>query len=176
MPNVPFTIISDTREPDETCWQFPEHVKVERRKIDAGDYGVREILWLRGIPGVVIERKTLDDLVSTLIYGADRFGDELALLRGCPLASIVVEATLDDILRGRYVSKATPQSVIGRLAAFARRTRIMVHFAGSRDAAEEWAYRWFKGAVDDAVFDARALGMQFPRRLKAVTEEIEGEE
>ena len=84
---------------------------------------------------VAIERKSLDDFVQTLIHAQDRFARELGLLRSYPRAWIVVEATLDDVLQGRYASRAHPQSVLALTAALMARYGIPVLFASDRPSA-----------------------------------------
>jgi hypothetical protein len=51
---------------------------------------------------VAVERKTLDDFVSTGIRSRKRFARELRRLSGYDAACVVVEADLWDILGGRF--------------------------------------------------------------------------
>ena len=68
---APVTLIVDTREQEP--YSFDSRlVVVERRALPAGDYSVA------GMEGVVaVERKTLDDFVSTVIHQRARFRREL---------------------------------------------------------------------------------------------------
>ena len=61
------TLIADTREQEPFSFDS-RLVVVERRALPAGDYSVA------GMEGVVaVERKTLDDFVSTVIHQRARF-------------------------------------------------------------------------------------------------------
>jgi ERCC4-type nuclease len=64
---------------------------------------------------VAVERKTLEDFVSTGIRSRKRFTRELRRLCGYDAACVVVQADLRDILGGRYRSEAHPNAVLGAL-------------------------------------------------------------
>ena len=96
-------VIVDTRE--QRPYVFEGSV---RKALPAGDYS------LEGLETqFAIERKSLDDWVSTVIHDANRFAAELAKLREYQIAVIVIEGGLSDILSGNYKSKATPHSLLG---------------------------------------------------------------
>jgi ERCC4-type nuclease len=70
----PVTVLVDTREQEP--YSFDARLVVtERRTLPAGDYSVA---CLEGVVGV--ERKTLDDFVSTVIHSRRRFREELKRL------------------------------------------------------------------------------------------------
>jgi ERCC4-type nuclease len=69
---------------------------VVRRALPAGDYSIEGLE-----DSVAVERKTLEDFVSTVIRSRKRFTRELQRLAGYEAACIVVEADLSDILGGR---------------------------------------------------------------------------
>ena len=126
---APITLIADTREQDE--YSFDSRlVVVERRALPAGDYSVA------GLEGVVaVERKTLDDFVSTVIHSRERFREELRKLTGYRAACVVVEAGLLKVLQGRYRGGAHPNAVLGSALAIILDHRIPVFFCSSRQAA-----------------------------------------
>lgn len=104
---VPIRIVVDTREKEPYSFSSGG-VEAARRKLEAGDYS------LEGYESrVAVERKSLNDFVSTVIHHRSRFERELERLAGFEAACIVVEASLDDVLQGRYFSAAHPSSILG---------------------------------------------------------------
>ena len=125
-------VVVDTRE--QRPYAFPrDRVTTFRRMLPAGDYS------LVGLETVVaVERKTLDDLVSTVIHGRDRFRRELERLATYDAACVVVEGDLTDIMQHRYRSKAHPHSVLGLITAIFIRHRIPVLFCSNRTCANRF--------------------------------------
>ncbi len=120
-------ILIDTREKDEYTF---DGITTLRSKLDAGDYSVS------GMENrISVERKNLDDFVSTVIYQKERFHRELCALAGMEYSAIVVEASLPDILEHRYKSAVNPLSVIGAAVAIMVEYRIPVVFCGNRQIA-----------------------------------------
>ena len=73
-----------------------------------------------------------------MIHDATRFAAELRKLAGMDAASVVVEANLDDVLRGRHedaLRSVAPQAVLGTALHIALRWGIPVYWCGSRQAA-----------------------------------------
>jgi DNA excision repair protein ERCC-4 len=124
-----FRIVIDTRE--QAPWDFD--CPTVRRKLDAGDYSVD------GLEDVVaVERKSLKDFVSTVIHDFPRFAAELEQLAGHEAACVVVEAELDDVLRGRAADDlrgAAPESVLGAAVHITLRYGVPVFWCGRRQAA-----------------------------------------
>ena len=122
-------LIIDTRE--QAPFNFPEDVvSVTRRALPAGDYT------LEGLEDLaVVERKSLDDLVQSLIRNWDRFHRELRKLQSIPGACVVVEAGLNDLLSHRYTSGVHPSAVLGAVLSVIVDFRVPVYFCGSRPAA-----------------------------------------
>lgn len=123
------TIVIDSRE--QRPYSFAAEVAGSVRKaLPAGDYS------LEGQEMVVaIERKAMADFISTVIHARDRFLRELAVLRRYRYAWIVVEGSLDDLLRGRYQSRATPQALLGLTMLIMVRYGVPVLFAHDRPCA-----------------------------------------
>ena len=125
----PATIIIDTREQEPYSFD-PRLVAAVRRALPAGDYSVA------GLEGcVVVERKTLDDLVSTVIHARKRFRDELRKLAGYRAACVVVEAGMSDVPLQRYRGEAHPNAVLGNALSIILDFRVPVFFCGNRQAA-----------------------------------------
>lgn len=154
----PCVIIQDTREPSPTeAGAFKPYIlgtgkgtkgpaqwalQIERRKLDTGDYS---------LPGfetmVTLERKSLSDLLGTL-FGAtsdsvgdgranlERFRRELDRMRSFKRAAIVVEASMQQVLKGDYRSTVLPQSVLGAVNAIFIDYGVPTIWAGDRSGAE----------------------------------------
>ena len=119
-------IVVDTREKEEYSFACP----TVRRKLEAGDYSVEGLEH-----EVAVERKTLDDFVSTVIHSRERFRKELAKLANYRAACVVVEAGLIDVLLARYRGDAHPNAVLGSALSIILDFRIPVFFCSSRQAA-----------------------------------------
>jgi DNA excision repair protein ERCC-4 len=134
------TLIADTREQEP--YSFDSRlVVVERRALPAGDYSVA------GMESTVaVERKTLDDFISTVIHQRARFGRELRKLAGCRAACVVVEAGLLEVLQGRYRGGAHPNAVLGSALSITLDYRIPVFFCSSRQASCQFVQAYLLGA------------------------------
>ena len=129
MGKTRITIVVDTREQEPLSFD-PAIASVERRALPAGDYS------LVGLEErVAVERKSLDDLVSTVIRGRQRFARELERLQGYDAACVVVEANLADVHAGRYRSGAHPASVLGAVMSIIVDAGIPVFFCSDRQIA-----------------------------------------
>ncbi len=124
----PINIIVDSRE--QKPYSFPDHL-VTVAGLKVGDYS------LKGYEDrVSIERKTLGDLVSSLSHGRDRFQRELERGRDLAYFALIVESSMESILRGQYRSKMLPQAVLGSLTAYSVRYRLPVFFADNRQGGQ----------------------------------------
>ena len=152
-------IIVDTREQAPFTFQLFQ-VETERAALPAGDYS---------LPGfenhVAVERKALNDLIACLMNGnRDRFERELAKLRFYELAAVVVEASLEDVSKGRYRSEMKAQAALQSIFAFQVRYRVPFVWAGSRAAAEYVTY----GLLEKFAAEIR-------KRYEQLNRETEGE-
>ena len=117
------TIIVDSRE--QRPFEFSPGIRTERRALTVGDYS------LGGLEDrVVVERKTLGDLLGSITHDRERFVRELRQLRAFSLAVLVVEATWGEILLKQYRAAVHPNSVIGSLMAFCIKYGVMPILAG----------------------------------------------
>jgi hypothetical protein len=136
----PLTIAVDTRE--KYGWKFGGRpVALESRTLPAGDYGVV----VDGAVVAIIERKTLDNLATSLSDGSLTF--QMQRLAEAGRAAVVVEADYPDLFRTQAARGSWLADMLGRLAV--RYREVPVIFAGSRKFAEEWAYRFLGAAVGD---------------------------
>ncbi len=125
----PATIIIDTREQEPYSFD-PRLATAVRRALPAGDYSVD------GIEAcVAVERKSLDDFVSTVIHSRERFRAELQKLTAYRAACVVVEAGITDILQRRYRGEAHPNALMGNALSIILDYRIPVFFCVNRQAA-----------------------------------------
>jgi len=122
-------IAIDTREQEPYGFD-PSRVATVRRALPAGDYSLagRET-------DVAIERKTLEDFVSTALHARERFARELRRLASYDFACVVVEASMEDVLLHRYRSAAHPNAVFGAMLSILVDHRVPVFFCGDRQVA-----------------------------------------
>lgn len=122
-------VVVDTREQEPYTFESSRLESV-RRALPAGDYS------LLGCENTIaIERKSLDDFANTLIRGRERFRNELLKLKECEFACVVVEASLTDMLVGKYRSGAHPNALIGSVISIIADYNIPVYFCANRQAA-----------------------------------------
>jgi ERCC4-type nuclease len=129
----PATIVIDTREQEPYSFD-PRLAGAVRRALPAGDYSVEGLE-----ERVAVERKTLDDFVSTVIHGRQRFREELRKLAGYRAACIVVEAGVADMLLQRYRGEAHPNALILDFG-------VPVFFCGNRQAACQFVQAYLLAA------------------------------
>lgn len=81
---------------------------------------------------IAIERKELNDLIGCLTIGRERFEKELHKARALDYFALVIEASLSDLVNGRFRSKMGPKSAVQSLLAFSIRYRLPIFFCESR--------------------------------------------
>ena len=117
-------IVVDTREQKPYQFETPSQVGT----LKCGDYSIY------GLEDYVsIERKELNDLISCLTTGRDRFEKVLHKGRALDYFALVVEASLSDLVSGRFRSQASPKSMVQSLVAFSVKYRLPIFFAESRE-------------------------------------------
>ncbi len=126
---TPIAVVIDTREQEPYGFD-PERVVPVRRALPAGDYSL-----VGHETDVAIERKSLDDFVSTAVRNRKRFARELRLLAGYDLGCVVVEATLEDVLAHRYRSGAHPHAIFGATLSMVVDHGVPVFFCSDRQIA-----------------------------------------
>lgn len=131
------TLLVDSREPVDFAYQFERFdnwfAGRKRKALSTGDYSLAE--WAGEI---AIERKTLDDLVASVMPPRRRqFLDCCERLSEYRRKAIVVEATMAQAKCFYEFSSAHPNAVVGSLFAIEERWGIPVIWAGNRDLAEE---------------------------------------
>ncbi len=136
----PVTIVIDTREQEGYSFD-PRLAATVRRTLPAGDYSIA------GLENTVaVERKSLDDFVSTVIHSGARFRKELRKLAEYRAACVVVEAGLLEVLLHRYRGDAHPNAVLGSALSIILDFRIPVFFCSSRQAACQYVQAYLLAA------------------------------
>ncbi len=131
-------------------------METERAALPTGDYS---------LPGfedrAAIERKSIDDLVGCLKSdNRDRFERELARARHYELFAVVVEATLEDVSKGRYRSEMKPHAALQSIFAFQVRYQVPFLFCGSRAGAEYTTYSLLTKYLQE-------IGKRYQKAVKA---------
>ncbi|MCP4678074.1 MAG: hypothetical protein GY854_21685 [Deltaproteobacteria bacterium] len=139
------SIIVDTREQQPYSFD-PDKVQSIRRALPAGDYSIEGFE-----DSVAVERKSLEDYVSTVIRGRRRFYKELARLADYDSACVVVEAELRQILLGNYQCGAHPYAIFGATISIIMDFGVPVYFCSDRQVAcrfvEEFLVRFHRKMV-----------------------------
>jgi ERCC4 domain len=135
-------ILVDTRE--QYAYRFTtQQVVTVRRALPCGDYG----LTVDSRLVAVVERKSLPDLVSSLINGTLRY--LLGEVASVPRAAVLVEDRYSQIF---VLDRVHPAVVADGLAELpVRWPGVPIVFCETRQLAEEWTYRYLAAAHGWAV-------------------------
>ena len=142
------TIIVDTREQaplplGALAEQLGLPFTVERGTLPTGDYTIRGLEDL-----VLVERKSLGDLVGCVGHDRPRFERELErLAAACRWPVLLVETSARAILDRDYRGTLTPAHVLGSLGAWSLDHRLRVLLAGDRAGATHLLLRLFGATV-----------------------------
>jgi len=143
-------ILVDSHE--RYAWQFNnQQATTVRRALPAGDYGIE----VDGRIIASIERKSLQDLVSTLTGGKLRY--LLAALSDVPRSALVVEDRYSAVFK---LDRVRPAVVAEGLAeAQVRFPDVPIVFCETRQLAQEWSYRFLGASLDHHLSDGAAAGL-----------------
>ncbi len=141
-------IIVDAHE--QYAYRFADkQVSVVRRALPCGDYGTT----LDGRLVAVVERKSLSDLVSSVISGALRFA--LGELAALPRAAVVVEDRYSQLFKTTWARPAVVADGLAELQV--RWPNVPIVFCENRSLAEEYVYRYLGAAHTWAATEDAAL-------------------
>jgi hypothetical protein len=131
-------VIVDSHE--QYAYKFAgKQVSLVRKALPCGDYGVER----DGRLVASVERKSLQDLVSSLLNGQLKFA--VAELAGLPAAAVVVEDRYSQVFK---LTWARPSAVADALAELqVRYPNVPIVFCETRKLAEEWVYRYLAAAL-----------------------------
>lgn len=138
----PFRILVDTRE--QTPLPFARLVPTRRATLYPGDYTVEGLETL-----FAVERKSLADLVGTLVGHADladgtrrnsrdRLVEELMAMSGFKFKCVAVTSPRAAIEEHRYQSRIDPRNVVGMIASIEAWTGVPFKFFADADEAARW--------------------------------------
>lgn len=136
-------VLVDTREKYPFDFsQFPNWIADEKRQaLKVGDYSVEGMETL-----LVLERKTLTDLITTVIQQRERFLKQCEKMAKYRWRALLIEASYEDIkspYEEEYNTLAHPNAVTGTLDALEARFSIPVIYTSRyRPLAEEKAASW----------------------------------
>jgi hypothetical protein len=135
-------IVVDSHE--RYAWNFArQQATTIKRALTVGDYAVEH----NGALVAVVERKGLEDFVSTLTGGKLRY--LLAALSSVEHSALVVEERYSSIFK---LDRVRPVVVAEGIAeAQVRFPNVPIVFAETRLLAQEWTYRFFGAAVANHV-------------------------
>ena len=105
-----------------------------------------------GMVAAAVERKTLEDLASSLLSGRLRFA--LGELSSIPRGAIVVEARYSGVFSFEHARPAVVADAIAE--CHARYPSVPIIFAETRSLAQEWTYRFLAAALHEVALDADA--------------------
>jgi hypothetical protein len=153
-------VVVDTGE--RYAYRFPrQQVEIVKRRLTCGDYGVDA----GGRLHAAVERKSLDDLVSSLLN--TRLKYQLTELATLPHAAVVVEDRYSQVFKLEYVRPAVIADGIAELqVAF---PSVPIVFCETRQLAEEWTYRFLAAAYATA---GHALEEPTPAATEPTTSEV----
>ena len=136
-------VLVDTREKCPFDFsRFPNWIAAEKRQaLRAGDYSLEGMVAL-----LVLERKTLTDLITTVIQQRERFLKQCGKMAKYRWRALLIEAGYEDIKSPydeAYNTLAHPNAVSGILDALEARFGIPVIYTSCyRPLAEEKAASW----------------------------------
>ncbi len=144
-------IIIDRRE--QCPWDF-HNLPSEPGSLATGDYSIKGLEHL-----VVVERKSLPDLLGCVGRERDRFKRELQRLRGYRFRCLVVEASYADLEGGEWRSKIQPSHVLGSLAAWMAQFGLPIWLAGDHESAARFAEKYLFQAARCIAQENAAVGV-----------------
>ena len=135
-------VLVDTRE--QLPYSFSDYGNwidgTQKATLPTGDYSVS------GYESrIALERKTLGDIVGSLMQGRQRFLREMERLAAFEYKCLCIEASRSQI-KSPYTFaqavKAHPNGIVGSLDAIGARYGIAIHYGCTRALCEEFAASW----------------------------------
>lgn len=149
---TPYTVIVDSREQHPYSFQgirsdadkkyAPIVVHRETAGLKTGDYSIQGMEHR-----VAVERKSLEDLYSTISQRRVQFEKEMERLSQMECAAVIVEASLSDICyKPPEMTKTSPKVIYRTWISWQHRWGIPWHCCDTRSLAERTTFRildWF---------------------------------
>jgi ERCC4-type nuclease len=133
-------IVIDRQE--QLPWSF-SCMTIRDRSLDTGDYTVET---LENV--LCVERKSIPDLVGTVVNDWQRFSRQLRRMSAMDVALIVVEGKVSDLMNHQYSSQTNPESVRGKLNRIQVQFGIQTLFLENREIAASWVENLFEKYLD----------------------------
>lgn len=130
-------IVIDTKE--QAPWRFDSVHTIIRRSLDTGDYSIESYESL-----ITVERKSLDDLVRTVIHDWQRFSRQLRRMAAMDYGVIVVDSTIQAVEEKKYSGETHPNSVMGKVNAIYLEFGVPTFWMGDRTTSAKWVENLFK--------------------------------
>jgi hypothetical protein len=129
-----------------------QQATTSRRRLAAGDYAVE----VDGEVVAAVERKTLEDLASSLLSGKLTYA--LADLSALSRAALVVEDRYSRLFKLAHVSGRAVAEALAE--AQARFPSVPITFCETRPLAEEWTYRWLGACLVEVGGSAATVDLE----------------
>lgn len=138
-------ILIDTRE--QTPLVFPDSVPTARATLHTGDYSIEGYT-----ADFTVERKSLEDLVNTVIHDRERFERELERMTKYPFRRLLIIAPWRRVLKGNYrFSMANGKAVMASVSAFEVRYGLPAVFVSDPEEAAKrltwWAWYYVREKI-----------------------------
>ena len=135
-------ILIDTREQNPLV--FPDGVPTARASLNTGDYSIEGYA-----SDFIVERKSLEDLVNTVIHDRKRFERELERMTRYPFRRLLIVAPWKSVLKGNYrFSMASGKAVMASVSAFEVRYAVPAVFVDNPEEAAKrltwWAWYYVR--------------------------------
>ncbi len=123
-----------------------KQVTCKKQLLRAGDYAIEH----NGRVIAAVERKSFDNLISSLVAGDLAFG--MAALSELDNAAVAVEGKYSQIFKSQY---ASPSFLLESLSTLqVRYPSVSILFLETRKISEEWTFRFLGSALRLAIGDA----------------------
>lgn len=120
-------VIVDTREQQPWTFEGQKGIQTVRKKLDTGDYSVEGLEH-----EVTIERKSINDWVSTVLQDRTRFYKELERMRSYQFRCVIIESGIEELTHQNYRSNVSWRVIMGFVAEVTVGQSVPVYLAGTR--------------------------------------------
>ena|SRR3990167_570114 len=136
-----FSVIVDTRE--QRPLRFKD-VPTIRRGLKTGDYSIEDETGSYE-DRISIERKSLEDLLSSITHRREHFDAGMERLLKLEARALLIECNFAEIERGEWINKVHPNAVMGTIFKWQMRGIPVIYAQNQEKAAHyvAWFFRLF---------------------------------